>query len=266
MSSKRCDHLANWAPRRGSDLIKQKESLWSLPYDNGKHQRRRHLLLPRQINFQELPPPPLPLHTPLHVYSCANRNDEHCRLTWTSTARERGCEISGTVYPPLGGTIYFPIKFSTFDKNSITRFHRMQGMQGINCARCKVKQITQLCKLQNHTIIQYEWKSEMKMPQYRDREVKCQKNSRGFSRNETLAGYWLPQKVQEIKMASQMRIVHCWQYAPDTVPYMPQIMPQTIVAKKWEPGNLVPSRFSGEIRKVEARLGKLAKIRKVGED
>ena len=36
-----------------------------------------------------------------------------------------------------------------------------------------------------------------------------------------------------------------------------------IVAKKWEPGNLVPSRFSGQIRKVEARLGKLAKIRKV---
>ena len=36
-----------------------------------------------------------------------------------------------------------------------------------------------------------------------------------------------------------------------------------IVAKKWEPGNLVPSRFSAQIRKVEARLGKLAKIRKV---
>ena len=39
--------------------------------------------------------------------------------------------------------------------------------------------------------------------------------------------------------------------------------PVAIVAKKWEPGNLVPSRFSGQIRKVEARLGKLAKIRKV---
>ena len=39
-----------------------------------------------------------------------------------------------------------------------------------------------------------------------------------------------------------------------------------IVAKKWEPGNLVPSRFSGQIRKVEARLGKLAKIRKVETD
>ena len=37
----------------------------------------------------------------------------------------------------------------------------------------------------------------------------------------------------------------------------------SIVGKKWEPGNLVPSRFSGQIRKVEARLGKLAKIRKV---
>ena len=40
----------------------------------------------------------------------------------------------------------------------------------------------------------------------------------------------------------------------------------SIVAKKWEPGNLVPSRFSGKIRKVEARLGKLAKIRKVETD
>ena len=36
-----------------------------------------------------------------------------------------------------------------------------------------------------------------------------------------------------------------------------------IVAKKWDPGILDPSRFSGQIRKVEARLGKLAKIRKV---
>ena len=36
-----------------------------------------------------------------------------------------------------------------------------------------------------------------------------------------------------------------------------------IVGKKWEPGNLVPSRFLGQIRKVEAILGKLAKIRKV---
>ena len=33
-------------------------------------------------------------------------------------------------------------------------------------------------------------KSEMKMPRDRDREVKCQQNSREFSRNETLAGYW----------------------------------------------------------------------------
>ena len=37
----------------------------------------------------------------------------------------------------------------------------------------------------------------------------------------------------------------------------------TIVAKKWEPRNPFPSRFSAQIRKVEARLGKLAKIRKV---
>ena len=36
-----------------------------------------------------------------------------------------------------------------------------------------------------------------------------------------------------------------------------------IVGKKWEPGNPVPSRFLGQIRKVEARIGKLAKIRKV---
>ena len=39
-----------------------------------------------------------------------------------------------------------------------------------------------------------------------------------------------------------------------------------IVGKKWEPGNLVPSQFLGQIRKVEARLGKLAKIRKVETD
>ena len=36
-----------------------------------------------------------------------------------------------------------------------------------------------------------------------------------------------------------------------------------IVAKKLDPGILDPSRCSGQIRKVEARLGKLAKIRKV---
>ena len=39
--------------------------------------------------------------------------------------------------------------------------------------------------------------------------------------------------------------------------------PVTIVAKKWDPGILDPGRFSAQIRKVEARLGKLAKIRKV---
>ena len=37
----------------------------------------------------------------------------------------------------------------------------------------------------------------------------------------------------------------------------------SIVAKKWDPGILDPGRFSAQIRKVEARLGKLAKIRKV---
>ena len=41
---------------------------------------------------------------------------------------------------------------------------------------------------------------------------------------------------------------------------------ESIVAKKWDPGILDPSRFSGQIRKVEARLGKLAKIRKVETD
>ena len=39
-----------------------------------------------------------------------------------------------------------------------------------------------------------------------------------------------------------------------------------IVGKKWDPGILDPSGFSGQIRKVEARLGKLAKIRKVETD
>ena len=34
-------------------------------------------------------------------------------------------------------------------------------------------------------------KSEMKMPRDRDREVKFQKKSREFSRNDTLAGYWI---------------------------------------------------------------------------
>ena len=33
-------------------------------------------------------------------------------------------------------------------------------------------------------------KSEMKMPRDQDQEVKFQKKSREFSRNETLAGYW----------------------------------------------------------------------------
>ena len=39
-----------------------------------------------------------------------------------------------------------------------------------------------------------------------------------------------------------------------------------IVGKKWDPGILDPSRFSAQIRKVEARLGKLVKIRKVETD
>ena len=39
-----------------------------------------------------------------------------------------------------------------------------------------------------------------------------------------------------------------------------------IVAKKWDPGILDSSQFSGQIRKVEARLGKLANIRKIETD
>ena len=38
--------------------------------------------------------------------------------------------------------------------------------------------------------------------------------------------------------------------------------PPGIVRKKWDPGILDPGPFSGQIRKVEARLGKLPKIRK----
>ena len=38
------------------------------------------------------------------------------------------------------------------------------------------------------------------------------------------------------------------------------------VGKKWDPGILDPGPFSGQIRKVEARLRKLAKIRKVETD
>ena len=39
-----------------------------------------------------------------------------------------------------------------------------------------------------------------------------------------------------------------------------------IVAKKRDPGILDPELFLAQIRKVEARLGKLAKIRKVEKD
>ena len=37
----------------------------------------------------------------------------------------------------------------------------------------------------------------------------------------------------------------------------------SIVAKKWDPGILDPELFLAQIRKVEARLGKLRQIRKV---
>jgi len=52
-------------------------------------------------------------------------------------------------------------------------------------------------------------------------------------------------------------------YLVQTKKFLPEAF---IVAKKWDPGILDPSRFSGQIRKVEARLGKLAKIRKVEID
>ena len=41
---------------------------------------------------------------------------------------------------------------------------------------------------------------------------------------------------------------------------------RVIVAKKRDPGILDPELFLAQIRKVEARLGKLAKIRKVETD
>ena len=40
----------------------------------------------------------------------------------------------------------------------------------------------------------------------------------------------------------------------------------SIVAKKRDPGILDPELFLAQIRKVEAKLGKLAKIRKVETD
>ena len=45
--------------------------------------------------------------------------------------------------------------------------------------------------------------------------------------------------------------------------FMIQTPPPCIVAKEWDPGILDPSRFSAQIRKIDARLGELAKIRKV---
>ena len=47
--------------------------------------------------------------------------------------------------------------------------------------------------------------------------------------------------------------------------YYSQKLP-IIVAKKRDPGILDPELFLAQIRKVEARLGKLAKIRKVETD
>ena len=48
--------------------------------------------------------------------------------------------------------------------------------------------------------------------------------------------------------------------------YETQDRPPPIVAKKRDPGILDPELFLAQIRKVEARLGKLAKIRKVETD
>ena len=54
---------------------------------------------------------------------------------------------------------------------------------------------------------------------------------------------------------------------PDFLPqpsnFFTRIYPPYIVGKNWDPGILDPGRFSAQIRKVEARLGKLVKIRKV---
>ena len=76
--------------------------------------------------------------------------------------------------------------------------------------------------------------------------------------------YWLGAEIEfkQIipKDLSQLRPV------PDTLKQFgceKERIHASIVAKKWEPRNPVPSRFSAQIRKVEARLGKLAKIRKV---
>ena len=73
-----------------------------------------------------------------------------------------------------------------------------------------------------------------------------------------------------LKMSTMMATDDKWQfwvYKRDGVWYMNLVaISEFIVAKKWDPGILDPSRFSSQIRKVEARLGKLAKIRKVETD
>ena len=48
-------------------------------------------------------------------------------------------------------------------------------------------------------------KSEMKMPRDRDREVKLEKNSREFSRNETLAGYCDGLRLTHPELPNQLR-------------------------------------------------------------
>ena len=45
-----------------------------------------------------------------------------------------------------------------------------------------------------------------------------------------------------------------------------RVVPPCIVGKKRDPGILDPELFLAQIRKVEARLGKLVKIRKVETD
>ena len=54
-------------------------------------------------------------------------------------------------------------------------------------------------------------KSEMKMPRDRDQEVKCPKNSREFSRNETLAGYCSTvSTVLQVLQVLQVLLAHLW--------------------------------------------------------
>ena len=84
---------------------------------------------------------------------------------------------------------------------------------------------------------------------------------------------WRPPSSSSRRPPSSCHRLHWWQAGRSSHQKSPSSelmkklrqlnIPFPIVAKKWEPRNPVPSRFSAQIRKVEARLGKLAKIRKV---